>query len=75
MTLVLHQLEIVEEEVLLCFGEIRLIAVLSIIWLTILALKLKKSVVGLGYSQVFMDIQKSIEEEIRGILYVVLLDR
>jgi hypothetical protein len=75
MILVLHRLEIVEEEALLCFGEIRLIVALSIIRLTILALKLKKLVVGIGYSQVFMDIQKSVEEEIRGILYVVLLDR
>ena len=49
MILVLHLLEIVEVEVLLCFGVIRLIVVLSIIRLTILVLKLKKSVVGLGY--------------------------
>jgi len=72
MILVLHQLEIVEVEVLLCFGEIRLTASLLIIRLTILVLKLKKSVVGLGYSQAFMDIHKLVEEEIHVISFAVL---
>jgi len=56
MILVLHRIELVEEDVLLCFGEIQLIVALSVILLIILVLKLKKKVVGLGCSQVFMDI-------------------
>jgi len=75
MILVLHQIESVEEDVLLCFGEIQLIVVSSIILLIILVLKLKKKVVGLECSLVFMDFRKLVEEETPGILLIVLLDK
>jgi len=75
MILVLHQIESVEEDVLLCFGEIQLIVVSSIILLIILVLKLKKKVVGLECSLVFMDFRKLVEEETPRILLIVLLDK
>jgi len=75
MILVSHQLKIVDEVVLLCFGEIPLIVALSIILLIISVLKLMKIVVGIGCSQASMFIQKLVEEYTHGILFAFLLDR
>jgi len=75
MILVSHQLKIVDQVVLLCFGEIPLIVALSIILLIISVLKLMKIVVGIGCSQTSMFIQKLVEEYTRGILFAFLLDK